>query len=221
MNNKAFFPALLLLLAVSGCTSDKEILAPVNADNARYNFESGLPDGWIASSYADSQAVTGIAASSEQAAAGDYSLKMSVQLVAGSANLSKGEAYVDMRKYKPYNTGRVPVSFKNKTVSFWAYIPGELKGELPSAPNGLQVMLKDLNFYNWYSSFIKVADTIATNTWYKVEVPVSTASGSYGFMDDGFDPESVIILGVKIGTAGTATNVNVLSSMYIDSISWK
>lgn len=221
MKNKGILPALLMILATAGCTGDKEILAPVNADTAGYNFESGLTDGWIASTYSDSQAVSALAASAEQAAAGDYSLKMSVQLVAKSANLSKGEAYVDMRRHRPYNTGRVPVSLKNRTVSFWTFVPAELKGELPSAPNGIQVLLKDVNFLNWYSSFIKVADTIATNTWYKIEVPVSTAAGNYGFMDDGFDPENVIIMGVKIGTADAATNVNVVSGMYIDSISWK
>ncbi|MDD5066683.1 MAG: hypothetical protein PHF84_06510 [bacterium] len=221
MKNRIFIMIILFTSLMAGCTSDKEVLAPVVTDQSMFNFESGLADGWTASGYADSLGVTGVSSSAEQAAAGDYSLKLAVTLVAQSATLSKGEAYVDMRKFKPYNVNRVPVALNNKTVTFWAYIPGDLKGEVPSAPNGLQVLLKDSNFKNWYSSFLPMVSTIATNTWYKVEMAVSTAAGSYGFMDDGFDPDKVIIFGVKIGTSGTATNVNVNSSFYIDAVTWK
>lgn len=212
---------LILGAVLIHCTSEKDIVGPILTDASRFNFESGLTDGWMPSTYFDSKAIKTADATKVKAAVGDYSLKLNVNLISGSDSMSKGEVSVDMRKYKPFGISQVPLDLNTKTITVWTYIPGTLKGDPPTAPNGLQIFLKDSNYFNWYSSFIKVVDTIATNTWYKVQVQVSTTAGSYGFMDENFNPNKIIILGVKIGTAGAATNVNQDDGCYIDSITWE
>ena len=44
---------------------------------------------------------------------------------------------------------------------------------------------------------------------------------NFGYKDLEFNPEKIIILGIKIGTADIAENVNVKSQFYVDAISWE
>lgn len=218
MKNIYLVLGLLTVMMAFQCTQDKNITGPVLTDISYYNFESGLTDNWVKSSYKDSLGVEDVAAVSSRSAVGDYSLKLEVHLVSGSDNLAKGEAFVDMRRHKPFGWNQVPVDLNQKTVSLWTYVPAKLKGEFPTAPNGLQVFVKDNNYKSWYSEFIKVGTTIPTNSWYKLEIDIDEDEAAY--KDADVDLTKVIILGVKIGTADSSSNVSAHSAFYIDAIYW-
>ncbi|MBU1075918.1 MAG: hypothetical protein KKH98_01410 [Spirochaetes bacterium] len=218
LKNSYFY--LMIFIFFMACTAEKEVLDPIILDSSKYNFESGLADGWIQSTFFDSRSISGVSASGVTSAVGDYSLCAAAHLVSGSDTLSKGEVYVDMRKYKPFGVLNIPLNLNSKTISVWTYVPGALSGP-STAPNGIQVFVKDINYNNWYSSFYKIGTPVATNSWYKIEALLSTAAGNYGFKDEKFDPEKIIIIGVKIGVADSSSNVNVNSQFYIDAISWE
>lgn len=211
---------LIIILSVS-CTQDKEILAPqvVISDGSKYNFESGLTDGWCPSGDSDSKSIKECYAVSTTSAAGNYSLQMSTKLISQSDDYSQGEIYVDMRKYRPFGVSKVPLDLNKKTVSLWLYIPGELSGP-GTAPNGMQFFVRDKDYKNWYSIWKNIGSPVATNTWYKLDVKISTASGDYALMDSDFDPQNIIIIGVKMATSASSSNVNAENSFYIDAITW-
>ncbi|MDP2942028.1 MAG: hypothetical protein Q8O36_00725, partial [Candidatus Omnitrophota bacterium] len=170
----------------------------------RYGFETGT-QGWVPSTYQYGQAITAVAQSSDRAVVGTYSLKMTTNLIGGSSTNASGEAYVDMR-YNPPSGVIAPVDLQAQTVTAYVYCPTGSRGN-PSAPNGVQIFVKDQNFNSLYGSWINIVE----NTWMQLTMTVNNAGA--------FDSTKVIVVGFKIG-AGTGSTATYSGPLYLDVVSF-
>ena len=184
-------------------------------DNSKYGFESA-DVFWIPQTYIDSQAVTAVAQSeSGMSEFGCYSLQLAVDLVGGHANKSKGEAFVDMRYFAPPGI-KAPINLEGVEITVWIYAPRASAGDR-SKPNGVQVFVKDENFKNEYGTWFNISEY--TDKWIPVRLTPSKIPPIDGFMDPGFDPSRIVIVGVKIGT-GTNSTSTYSGMIYVDGVDW-
>ncbi|MFA5339022.1 MAG: PEP-CTERM sorting domain-containing protein [Candidatus Omnitrophota bacterium] len=108
------------------------------------------------------------------------------------ANYSKGEVKIERGASNALNLQGVLAS-----VSVFG--PTGAKGGNPSSPNGWQMFFKDTSWKSWYGPWSDLTE----NTWQTLSVtPGSTVPA---FVDSGFDPTQIMVMGVKIGTGGSAT----------------
>ncbi len=188
---------------------------PCPPDSSRYGFESS-DVFWVAQTWKDSQAVTAVERSDgKMAKFGCYSLKLAVDLVGGHANKSKGEAYVDMRYFAPTGV-KAPVNLDNVLITVWVYVPGGAAGD-SDRPNGVQVFVKDQNWKNEYGTWFNLPDY--TDKWVPINLTPSRQTPRAGYMDEGFDPSKIIVVGVKIGT-GTNSVATYRGPIYVDGVNW-
>lgn len=184
-------------------------------DSSKYGFEE-KDVFWVAQTYEDSQAVTSVAQSERKMARfGCYSLKLSVDLVGGHNNKSKGETYVDMRYFAPAGV-RAPVNLAGVEITAWVFVPGAAAGD-PSKPNGVQVFVKDESFKNEYGTWFNLPGY--TDRWIPIRLTPSKTPPPDGFMNPGFDPAKIIVVGVKIG-AGTNSTTTYSGPIYVDGVNW-
>lgn len=182
--------------------------------SVKYDFEYQ----WVPQDYNDSQACTKVLFSEEQAYGGGknrHSLEMMMNLVSGDKHKSKGEAFVDMRNYPPVGE-QIPLDMRGRTISVQIYAPWGAGGT-PDKPNGFQVFVKDANensrsrYGPWYNA--KEAE------WQEITLRVSRdppkiEEGEY--MDTGFDPSKIAIVGVKMA----AGRKGYKGPVFIDAVSW-
>ena len=207
--------AIWLILPVSDTESTQLVAAAteqVAEPSSKYSFEEGTM-GWIPQDFDDSRAVVDVHRTDERAKDGRYSLAMDVSLIGGHPNNSKGEVWVDMRDLPP--TGDVaPLDLDSSTLTAWVYAPSGARGE-GSRPNGFQLFVKDDNFRSLYGSWRNV---VAEN-WVQVFLPVAAFEPRDGYMDPGFDPSRIIVVGVKIAT-GTDSRARYEGVVFIDQVEW-
>ena len=184
---------------------------------SKYDFESDT-QGWVYQTWTDSQACTAVAQSSTQAKFGSNSLEMTMDLVGSDPeeHKAKGEAYVDMID-DPLEGITAPVDLDGIEVSVWVYCPAGSSGDT-SAPNGLQILFKDSNWANRYSTWVNLTSG-DEDTWIKITDTPSTSTPTEGFQDDDFDPTQIRRVGVKMG-AGTGSTATYSGSIYIDGFDW-
>jgi len=184
-------------------------------DSSKYGFES-VDVFWVKQTYIDSQAVTAVAQSKRgMAKFGCYSLQLTVDLVSGHENKSKGEAYVDMRFFAPTGVN-VPVNLEGVRITAWVYVPGDAAGD-PESPNGVQIFVKDntVKSKSEYATWFNLRDY--TDRWIRISLSPSREAPPDGYMDSGFDPTKIIIIGIKIGTG---KNSIYRGPIYIDGVNW-
>jgi hypothetical protein len=188
---------------------------PCPPDSSKYGFESA-DVLWVPQVYTDSQAVTTVTQSERNMAKfGCYSLKLSVDLVGGHANKSKGETYVDMRFFGPTGT-KAPTNLEGMQITAWVRVPGVAGGD-PSKPNGLQVFVKDERFRSEYGTWFNLTDN--ADGWMPISLTPGKMPPPGGFMDPGFDPTKIIMIGIKIGVgAGSAATYK--GPVYVDGVNW-
>ena len=170
----------------------------------RYGFETGT-QGWVASDYQYGRAITAVAQSSDRAVVGAYSLKMTADLIGGSPTNANGEAYVDMRNNPPSGV-LVPTNLQGQTVTAYVYCPTGSKGN-PSAPNGIQLFVKDQNWNSLYGAWVNIVE----NTWIQLTLPVNNVGS--------FDSTNVIVVGFKLG-AGAGSSAVYSGPLYLDVVSF-
>lgn len=184
--------------------------------SVKYDFECP----WVAQEYEDSQACTKVLFSGKQTyrAVEGGSLEMAIDLVDGDKHKSSGEAFVDMRKYPPVGE-HVPVDMRGRTISAFVYAPWGARGT-PDSPNGFQVFAKsqsaddDVNecrYGPWYNA--REAE------WREIKLKVSRDPPRIEdgeVMTPGFDPNQIVIVGVKMG----AGKKGYKGPVFVDAISW-
>jgi hypothetical protein len=184
----------------------------------RYDFETGNM-GWVAQDYIKSQACNEVEQSAEKSRDGDYSLKCFMNLVGGDEKLSQGETFVEMFKNPPIGLSAedFPLDLRDCTITILVYVPTGAIGD-PSSPNGLQVFVKDSDFRSEYGTWRDIKPD-KQDQWIEVQLPVSATEPIGGYMDKGFDPSQIIIVGVKMG-AGGKSEAKYDRPIYIDSVTW-
>jgi hypothetical protein len=183
-------------------------------DPSKYGFEGEI--SWVAQTYQDSQACTAVGRSEKGTAKfGCYSLRCAVDLVGGDLHKSKGEAYVELQSSPPAGV-TVPANLEGREITVWVYVPGSAVGD-PSRPNGVQVFVKDQSFRNEYGTWLNLVGN--TDKWIPVTFTPSRQLPPMGYMDSGFDPTNIIVLGVKIGAGGGST-ATYKGPIWIDGVNW-
>lgn len=189
-------------------TSTPVVIAPSPSPAPRYDWESCTDEGWIAQTWVDSQGIESVAGSGEVAKTGACSLKLNARLQAGHENYSKGETYVQLPE---------PVSLAGKTITCWVYVPNDDATGPHDAYNGAQILVKDASWRNEYGSWLNLKDV----GWVQVTLAPTTSLPPGGHMDPGFDPNVIIIVGVKIGTNSFApSSYSYSGPFYVDSCTW-
>jgi len=192
------------LWAVTSWAASK-VPANPNPDRSRYGFESDTM-GWKKETYVNSRAVTSVAQSADRARLGKHSLKLTVDLRGGHANLSKGEAFVEV----------VPIqNLRGRAITAWVYTPAAAAGD-PQRPNGLQLFVKsgqqwDAEYGAWQN--------IAGDSWQQVTLTPSTSTPEGGWKAEGFDPGKIRSVGIKIG-AGGGSQARYRGPIYLDAVNW-
>jgi hypothetical protein len=200
-----------VLLGLLGRDSHPPVCQP---DPAKYGFEPA-DVLWQAQTYVDSQAITAVAHSEKQMAMfGCYSLKLMVDLIAGDANKSKGEAWIDMRGDNAPKDEQIPAKLTNRTITAWVYAPPGVGGD-KDRPNGFQIFVKDQKFRNEYGSWHNVIE----GQWAQISLTVSDSEPVGGFKDLDFDPSQIIVVGVKIDT-GDGSTTRYQGLIYVDAVRW-
>jgi hypothetical protein len=171
---------------------------------------------WVPQTYEDSQAIVAAERSERNTARfGCYSLRLTVDLAGGHENKSKGEAYVDMVWFPPTGV-EAPVNLEGVPITIWVYVPTAAAGD-PDRPNGVQVFVKDQGSLNEYGGWFNLPGY--TDKWIPLGLTPSTQPPPMGYMDTGFDPSNIILVGVKIG-AGTNSTATYRGPIYVDGVSW-
>ncbi|MDD5072317.1 MAG: PEP-CTERM sorting domain-containing protein [Candidatus Omnitrophica bacterium] len=156
-----------------------------------YDFESGT-QGWTFQDYSDSMAVSAVAQSGDQAKSGSYSLAGTTHLVPGDASFSKGEVLVNRGSSNA-------LDLQGVLASVSVYGPTGAAGTNPSSPNGWQMFFKDTSWKSWYGPWSNLTE----NNW--TTLSSTLGSTTPDFVDSGFDPTRVMVMGVKLGTGDSST----------------
>jgi hypothetical protein len=189
-------------------------LTPVQV-NSKYGFENELT-GWIPQTYENAMACFQVSQSDEKAKDGLFSLKLDMDLIGGNESKSQGEAWVDMRNFPPIDEA-LPlksIDFTNRTITMWVYAPAGSVGD-NSKPNGLQIFVKDVNFKSNYGAWTNIVE----NQWIQLSFAVTASAVENGYVDKGFDPSQIIVIGIKMGSGGGSTAIY-NGPIYIDAVNW-
>jgi hypothetical protein len=173
-------------------------------------FESGA-EGWVHQTFSDSQAVSAVAAvASTVTHNGSSSLKLTLDLRGGHANLSQGETYVEFKNNNPAGVPMDFIDLSGRAVTAWIFAPSGARGD-SSRPNGIQVFVKDAAGRSQYGPYVDITE----QAWFSASI---TAGGSSNaFTSPGFDPSQAVIMGVKVGTGGgSAATYN--GPIYVDDV---
>ncbi len=198
---------------------DYEGITYVSWTKGDYPFSTS----WEPQTYWDSQAVTEVSITANKPCEGKASLELTVELIGQDPENHKrnGETFVDLRYRPPLSESPhciiAPVDFSGVTISARIWCPEGIQG-YSWAPNGLQLFVKDREWRSFYGGWHDIYwEDI--NKWKEVTVTPSTAAPPGGWMDPGFDPTNVVMIGVKIGTndnwGGTFSG-----EMWLDDVTW-
>lgn len=174
-------------------------------DPSKYGFESGGM-GWRRQTYTGNQAVKTVAQTTEKAYRGSGSLKLTLSLKGGDANDSKGEAFIELR---PPAT-----DLQGKTITAWIDAPAGSAGDF-HRPNGVQVFVKDQNFQSLYGTWINLVE----EDWFEVSLTVNTTQPFEGYIDAGFDPRKIAMIGIKVAI-GEGSKETYAGPIYVDAVNW-
>ncbi len=191
-------------------------------DTSQYGFEI-RDNEWAHQTYENSQAVTNVhrVYSPAPVYAGQYALQWDVNLIAGDAHLSAGEAYIDMLQQPPRDESVGPYNLQGHPITCWVFVPTETQREVGIPWIGFQVFVKDMSYKSEYGTWVSIASN-QMGKWLRISMTPQSSVPRYGYMDEGFDPTQIMILGAKIGTAGKApAGTSYTGPIYIDACTWK
>ena len=111
---------------------------------------------------------------------------------------------------------QAPINLEDVLITVWVYAPGGAAGD-PNRPNGVQVFVKDQNWLSEYGAWFNLSGY--TDRWIPITLTPSRQPPPGVYMDAGFDPSNIIVVGVKIG-AGTNSEATYSGPIYIDGVTW-
>ncbi len=138
----------------------------------------------------------------------------------------------------------IGVDLSGKTIEANVFCP-EGTGGWSSAPNGIQMLMKSVTideagneiwssyYSNWQNIWIGErygpADTLLGNVieeeWSKISFDLPNSkeemtTPTYGFMDPGFDPSQIALIGIKYAVNDNSLDI-INSSIFVDDLGWK
>jgi hypothetical protein len=179
---------------------------------SKWDFESEV-EGWQHQTYPDSQAVIAVEQSSLRARSGFYSLAMITDLIGGHISRTQGEAFVDLIADPPPGV-TAPVNLEGVEVTCWVYAPTCAMGD-PEHPNTIQLFVKDESAESEYAAPVDVI----SGAWFQISLTPSKIKPLGDSMDDGFDPNSITLVGVRI-KAPEGSSQRYRGKVYIDACGW-
>jgi len=181
-------------------------------DESLFGFERGAMC-FVPQTYVDSRGITEVAASRGPASAGVGALRLDCGLVGGHPNLSKGEAFVDLRYIGIAETEGQPLDLSGSRVTAKAYCPAGSLGD-PSHPNGLVLWAKSApGGASKYGSWQNVQE----GQWIALELTLDKADPVDGWLDPLFEPAAIELVGVKVGVGG-ASSAQYAGPIYLDEL---
>ena len=139
------------------------------------------PGRFVRQTYEDSQGVTGVTAKNDE-------LEIDYKLDGTSTTHSKGETYLDLNRVE---------NLMGAVISVEVYIPGSFLNSDTNKPNGIQIFGKDGGWRSQYGTWVNASREGWVTVTYS---PLKDATPVRGDSDPGFDPGSIRLLGVKLGT---------------------
>jgi hypothetical protein len=182
--------------------------AQVPIQNLRYGFETGI-EGWQKETFSGITAITSVSPSTATKLTGLNSLMMNVSANSGSTNRVYGAAWVDMTN-TPSDLP-APLNLEEKTIEAYVFCPAGTQNANGQNPNQLRLFVKDANFKAEYSTPFTMLD----NQWVRVKLTASRTAPPNGFMEAGFDPANIRIIGIDVGISGSYNG-----PLYLDQVSF-
>ena len=179
---------------------------------SKWDFEFGV-EGWQRQTHHDSQAVMAVEHSSLRARSGFYSLAMITDLIGDDVSRSQGEAFVDLIVDPPPGV-TAPVNLEDVDITCWVYAPACAMGD-PEHPNTIQLFVKDEFARSEYAAPVDVL----SGAWFQISLAPSRIKPPGGFMDAGFDPDSVAFVGMRI-KAPEGSSQRYRGKVYLDACGW-
>ena len=200
---------VFILVAVF-CFAENVFASSVPGPKARagsetfvFNFEDDDTQGWRASNKPEEGlAIAGLDVSATQYYSGSKSLKVSVDLDPRIQDRKKGVAHV-----------MLPGDMSGKSFQVWLYFVNESAVGDESAPNSLQLFVKDQNWTMQLSPWANIGTDVPVGRWTRLDLaPQSKSSREDG---DVLDPARIMMLGIQIsGNDSSTTPFN--GFFYID-----
>jgi len=181
---------------------------PDGSDSSFFGFERSALR-WVPQMSPADRAVRWLKMSRQAAHIGQGSLALRCDLhESGHATRDRGEAYVDLRWLGIGDR----FDLTNEQVSCWVWCPTGAKGE-NSRPNGIQLFAKDSQWRSLYGSW----EDIIEETWMQVDLTVTNTAPLRGWIESGFDPSDIYLIGVKIGT-GRDSAATFSGTIFLDGL---
>lgn len=187
----------------------------VCSDQYFYGFES-TDLGWEAQRADDSQAISRVKQTTVMARSGHGALELQVDLDAGNPNKRSGETFINLAANPPIGLV-APFNLEDVPITIWFFVPAAATANT-DAFIGVQIFVKDQLYRNEYSDWGNLANN--TNRWIAFTFVPSRKAPEFGFMDNGFDPTQITIIGFKIGTKENSS-ADYSGSVWIDDVCWK
>ncbi|MBD3379102.1 MAG: hypothetical protein GF408_01405 [Candidatus Omnitrophica bacterium] len=120
--------------------------------------------------------------------------KANLALKTGDTYRSQGEMFLDLRYDIPGLEWQDPLDMKGKEISFLFKLSDNMEHD-PSYPCNIQVFAKDNNWNTQYGTRVEM---VQTSDWIKVSLTPSSGNINFGHTDEGFDPSSIVMIGLRI-----------------------
>jgi len=185
------------------------------ADQFFYGFET-TPMGWDAQTAMDSQAIPSVKQSTAMAKNSQGSLELQVDLDGNNPNKQSGETFIDLVSNPPVGL-EAPFNLEGVPITVWFFVPTAAAGN-SDARNGVQIFVKDQQYRSEYSGWGDLTNN--TDRWIAFTYVPTRNPPQSGYMDKGFDPTVITIIGFKIGTR-PGSSASYSGPIWIDNICWQ
>lgn len=137
-------------------------------------------------------------------------LKMILDLDSTCINKSMGEIIADWRYFPPEGM-KAPINMKDKTITCRIFAPHNSVGNVA----WVQIFVKDWNMKSEYG----VPTPVVEESWFPTSFTIGDLAN---FRNKNFNPNEIIMCGVKICVKGEDLNLNLSykGPIYMDSFDW-
>lgn len=191
-------------LSPEGCT-----------DQFFYGFES-TNTGWKAQRANGSQAILNVTQTTVMAKSGQGALDLQVDLDSSNPNRRSGETFIDLASNPPIGLV-APFKLEDVPITVWFFVPAAAAGS-SDIPNGVQIFVKDEQYRSEYSDWGILTNN--TDRWVSFTFVPTREPPQSGYMDEGFDPTRINIIGFKIGTSEDSS-ASYAGPVWIDDVCWQ
>ncbi len=168
---------------------------------------------WQVQEFRDSQACVRVKHSENIYRSDRGCLEVEMDLIAGDANRSKGEVFVDLSQSPPAGV-KSPINLLRHTLTAYVLAPRAAGGEWAS-PNGFQLFVKDVGDNAYYGQW----KNCIPEQWIRLSAEPGRVAPPGGYADPAFDPSRIKIIGIKMG-CGDQSRARFKGSIYIDDVDW-